>query len=183
MSEVKVQRQVAPFLLTLIIMKNFKQVAKTISVVFLFLIIAYVIITGLIWTEKESQIEIKNQIENKHIPKNEPKKQSIEIKQKKEKTKEETTPKKISLGEWDHTLGDYFYGTIVILEENGRFYFEKQYKDGSKTVKNLIKKDRKFFIEDNKFGEYFVIEENGNLGLYDEEGKFAEAASQKILEK
>lgn len=42
-------------------------------------------------------------------------------------------------------------------------------------VKKIVNKKIIYVTKNNNFGEYYVIEKNGNLGFYDKKGKYAEA--------
>lgn len=57
-------------------------------------------------------------------------------------------------------------------------YKKNKYSKGEtieKEVTKISENGKTRFDYDNKFGEYYVIEENGNLGYYDNDGKFKEA--------
>ncbi|OGU58117.1 MAG: hypothetical protein A2X64_05620 [Ignavibacteria bacterium GWF2_33_9] len=67
---------------------------------------------------------------------------------------------------------------ILVLEKNGELILKSVFKDGSSSDKKLTqttenKKNRYNF--DNTFGEYYILEDNGNLGFYGKNGKFGEA--------
>jgi hypothetical protein len=76
------------------------------------------------------------------------------------------------IGEWyDRTL--YIEHSVVIYKLNGDYKLKEVYADGNSIIKDLkfVEVDGKSkFIYDNDFGEYFLIENDGRLGLYDPEG-------------
>ncbi len=76
---------------------------------------------------------------------------------------------------------------IYLVKENGELYMKTLYaKSGLTKATELVEKVIETkkngvirFDYDNKNGEYFVLEKNGNLGLYDEDGKFKEVVKEK----
>ncbi|MCP4111548.1 MAG: hypothetical protein GY749_39505, partial [Desulfobacteraceae bacterium] len=66
----------------------------------------------------------------------------------------------------------------IIYVDKGNIYVQKNYIDGSSNVDKLIKTQqngkKRYDKVDNAYGEYFIIEKNGNLELYDKDGKFGE---------
>ena len=76
------------------------------------------------------------------------------------------------IGNW---IGNAIVGGIyTIIQKEGNFILNVKYKDGSESSKNLIEKrikgKRCFFKHNNRYGEYFVLNNNGMLGIYDNEG-------------
>jgi hypothetical protein len=80
------------------------------------------------------------------------------------------------IGEWvdQGILG----GRYTFLKENGKFIMVTDFKDGSKLEKEMLIQRtvsgeiRLDDVKRNDFGEYFVIESDGDLGLYGENGLF-----------
>lgn len=63
--------------------------------------------------------------------------------------------------------------SILIYEENGQFKMKETYKNGSEREKTLeVSKSggKQKFVYKNNFGEYLLIENDGNLGIYDRDG-------------
>lgn len=95
---------------------------------------------------------------------------------KEEKTKllENTSPLESNLiGRWiDNT--PYSGGVITISRNANILELSIKYKDGSKSSKKLIEKivngQKRWIEEDNVFGEYYVLNNDGNLSFYDTEG-------------
>ena len=80
------------------------------------------------------------------------------------------------IGEWvDHGI---LGGRYTFLKENGKFIMVTDFKDGSKLEKEMLIQRtvsgeiRLDDVKKNDFGEYFVIESDGDLGLYGENGLF-----------
>jgi hypothetical protein len=95
---------------------------------------------------------------------------------KEEKTQllENTSPLESNLiGRWiDNT--PYSGGVITISRNANILELSIKYKDGSKSSKKLIEKivngQKRWIEEDNVFGEYYVLNNDGNLSIYDTEG-------------
>ena len=76
---------------------------------------------------------------------------------------------------------------IYLVKENDKLfiktiYAKSKYSGGSEIVNEVTKINKNGltrFNYDNNHGEYYVVEKNGNLGLYDNEGKFKEAVKEK----
>ena len=78
------------------------------------------------------------------------------------------------IGEW-FDESPYEGGKYTLLQKNGKTIMIREYKDGSSSEKEMIQKkqSRKLRFEEkggNEFGEYYLIERNGNLGAYDKAG-------------
>ena len=81
-----------------------------------------------------------------------------------------------TLGVWEN---NFLNGTITIYKnEKGLFFKEVFYNSDNSynselterlVVKNILNTNR-LIISGNSYGDYFVIEEDGNLGMYDDEG-------------
>ncbi len=67
-------------------------------------------------------------------------------------------------------------GAILILHKlNGKFIMTTNFKDGQSMQEELRKSEDRGLVRydyDNGHGEYYCIEENGNLGLYEKDGNF-----------
>ena len=86
------------------------------------------------------------------------------------------------IGEWlDDTSAGARY---TLLKKNGKTIMILKYKDGSSSENEMVlkKKSGKLIFEEkggNDFGEYYSIEIDGRLGLYDNEGLFNKVQSIK----
>ena len=99
---------------------------------------------------------------------------------------------KESLSESSQVVGiwedNFLNGTITIFRhENGLFFDEVFYnKDkgfNSKLKRRLVEKNiygKKRLIYESPTGDYFIIKEDGNLGIYDEEGLISIAIKKTI---
>ena len=78
------------------------------------------------------------------------------------------------IGEWlDES--PYVGAKYTFLKRNGKIFMIRKFKDGSGSEKEMIQKrqsGRLRFEEKggNDFGEYYLIERNGNLSVYDNAG-------------
>ena len=78
------------------------------------------------------------------------------------------------IGEWiDET--PYIAGKYTFLKRNGKILMVIKFKDGSTLEREMLQFERSGNLAyreqgDNDFGEYYVIESNGNLSAYDNEG-------------
>lgn len=77
------------------------------------------------------------------------------------------------IGRWiDNT--PYMSGVISISRNANILELSIKYKDGSESLKKLIEKivngKKRWIEEDNVFGEYYVLNNDGNLSIYDTEG-------------
>jgi len=78
------------------------------------------------------------------------------------------------IGEWLDEA-PYVGGKYTFLNKNGKIIMIRKFKDGSGSEEEMIQKKqsgRLRFEEKggNDFGEYYLIERNGKLGAYDNEG-------------
>lgn len=82
------------------------------------------------------------------------------------------------IGKWQDTrpLAEC---TMIIYKKGNKIFMKSTYGDGSSSDDEFIKKNYKGKIryeqKVNKHSEYFLIEGNGNLGMYGNDGKFGEA--------
>lgn len=82
------------------------------------------------------------------------------------------------IGSWRYTsIG--FHWVTTLFRESGKIKEETKYWDGSSSVKVVVKSRHpegvKYADPKNKHGEYFVVYPNGNLGMYDRDGRFGVA--------
>lgn len=76
-----------------------------------------------------------------------------------------------------NTIGrwlDYSVGIFTISKNADNLKIYKKYSDGSENVENLLEKmvnGQKHWIEENNtFGEYYLLNNDGSLSIYDTEG-------------
>jgi len=76
-----------------------------------------------------------------------------------------------------NTIGrwlDYSVGIFTISKNADNLKIYKKYSDGSESVENLLQKmvnGQKHWIEENNtFGEYYLLNNDGSLSIYDTEG-------------
>jgi len=78
------------------------------------------------------------------------------------------------IGEWlDES--PYVGAKYTLMKKNGKIIMVRKFRDGSSSEKEMIQKNHsgklRFEEKDgNDFGEYYLIEKNGNLGAYDSAG-------------
>lgn len=76
---------------------------------------------------------------------------------------------------------------IYLVNENDKLfiktvYAKNKYSDATEIIKEIseVKKSGQVrYNYENNHGEYYIVEKNENLGLYDNEGKFKEALKEK----
>jgi len=76
---------------------------------------------------------------------------------------------------------------IYLVSENNKLfiktiYAKNKYSEASEIINEVTEVKKNGTIRynyDNNHGDYYVVEKNGNLGLYDNEGKFKEALKEK----
>lgn len=78
-----------------------------------------------------------------------------------------------TIGRWlDNS--PYSGGIVTISKNADNLKIYKKYSDGSESVKNLLEKmvnGQKHLIEENNtFGEYYLLNNDGSLSIYDTEG-------------
>jgi len=82
------------------------------------------------------------------------------------------------IGKWQDTR-PYAGSLKTLYEKNNKIYMNQTFTDGSSSDDEFIKKTIngkiRYELKQNKHQEYYIIEGNGNLGMYDSEGKFGEA--------
>ncbi len=78
------------------------------------------------------------------------------------------------LGSWNDICSGV-ERTLHIYNSQNNTKLRYVYQDGSFSDADLVKDNSKYIYE-NKFGEYLLIESNGNLGWYADDGKFCEAS-------
>jgi len=74
-------------------------------------------------------------------------------------------------------------GVYSIRNKNGSFKLFTNYDDGSSGIKDLLEKtvkgQKRLIVKNNDFGEYYVIESDGKLGEYDNEGLITKMNQKK----
>jgi len=93
--------------------------------------------------------------------------------EKKQLLKKTTLSESNLIGRWiDQT--PYVGGIITISRNANILELTVKYKDGSEASKKLIEKivngQKRWIEEHNVFGEYYVLNNDGNLSIYDAEG-------------
>jgi len=85
------------------------------------------------------------------------------------------------IGKWQVKQLSYEY-IIIIYEKNKNIFCKGIYTDGSSSDEEYVKKKYKgkvrYEAKQNKHNEYYLIEDNGNLGMYGENGKFCEGTKK-----
>jgi len=89
--------------------------------------------------------------------------------------KTDNTPSRIKIiGKWRGSFVIRVISMITIINKGGHFLLNMECIDNSKSSEKLIEKrikgKRCFFKQNSKFGEYFIINSNGSLSIYDDEG-------------
>jgi len=72
----------------------------------------------------------------------------------------------------------------TFMRRNGKIIMVRKFKDGSSSEKEMIQKKQSGRLrfeekEGNDFGEYYLIERNGNMGIYDKAGLISTMRSIK----
>lgn len=94
---------------------------------------------------------------------------------------EEKALKAGSKGSSDEIIGEwldespYVGAKYTLMKKNGKIIMMRKFKDGSGSKKAMVQKNHSGKLrfeekERNDFGEYYMIERNGNLGAYDSSG-------------
>ncbi|MCL9805881.1 hypothetical protein NAT51_10130 [Flavobacterium amniphilum] len=82
------------------------------------------------------------------------------------------------LGKWRSEKSLMGASLVFFKNKEGKLYIRITFKDGS-TMDSEIKETKtsgKTRLDDNNgHGEYYILESNGNLGMYGNNGKFDEA--------
>ena len=90
----------------------------------------------------------------------------------------------IILGKWECTFTGY--ESIISLSQVGNNFFATIdfTKNNSPTKKETLqKKGKKYFVVNSTANEYYVINDDGNLELWDKAGLFTTALNVKFLKK
>ena len=82
------------------------------------------------------------------------------------------------LGKWRSEKS--LMGATLILFKNpeGKLLMRVTFKDGSSMDSEVVESTQEgktIYKDDNDHGEYYILESNGNLGMYGNDGKFDEA--------
>jgi hypothetical protein len=68
---------------------------------------------------------------------------------------------------------------LILFEKNKKIYMKRSFGDGSSVDDEFIKKNYngkiRYELKQNIHKEFYLIEDNGNLGMYGKDGKFGEA--------
>lgn len=94
-----------------------------------------------------------------------------------EEEKRNSEPKDLSrdvIGVW-YDERPYIGAKITLYKKTGKLFIETIYKDGSKSKKRLIEKlfnsNRRFdTVIKSNFGEYWILDTDGKLKIYDNDG-------------
>ena len=95
-------------------------------------------------------------------------------------------PKNLSgeiIGEWlDES--PFTGAKYTLIKKNEKIIMVRKFKDGSGSGKEMIQKNQSGKLrfeekEGNDFGEYYLIERNGDLGAYDSDGFIGKMRSIK----
>ncbi|HUW06999.1 MAG TPA: hypothetical protein VMW01_12135 [Williamwhitmania sp.] len=82
------------------------------------------------------------------------------------------------IGKWQDTR-PYAGCFMTLYEKNNKIFMNQAFSDGSSSDDEFIKKtingNTRYELKQNKHNEYYIIETNGNLGMYGPDGKFGEA--------
>ena len=82
-------------------------------------------------------------------------------------------PTIVLIGKWSD-VNPPASSDITILKEDDSFKVLQEFWDGSKLEHELLERriggEIRFVDNASKHGDYFVIDEDGNLGLYDRDG-------------
>jgi len=80
------------------------------------------------------------------------------------------------IGEWNDNVGAFWKQNIKIVKQGDKFFRVSTFQDRSTNRAQLIElkakpnEKRRFKDLKSSFGEMYVIDANGNLGLYDKDG-------------
>lgn len=92
-------------------------------------------------------------------------------------------PKTKTVGEWQDDPVSGWKQNIKILKEGSKYFGVSTFQDGSVRRAELSKGDvkgyRVFRVIGSQYGSCYVINSNGNLGLYDNDGYIREAKKVK----
>lgn len=78
------------------------------------------------------------------------------------------------IGKWKD-LTQYSERTLILYSKDEKYFVRWLYKDGSFGDINIKKQNKKFKVDDKEYDEWYIIEDNGNLGTYSSKGKYSEA--------
>jgi len=80
------------------------------------------------------------------------------------------------IGKWD---SDLLNAQLILYEKNKKIYLKNVIQSGGSydmdILKSKYKGKNRYDEKGSKHKEFFLIEDNGNLGMYGENGKFSEA--------
>jgi hypothetical protein len=82
------------------------------------------------------------------------------------------------LGTWRYISGGVSW-TNVLRKEKNAVTLDYAFDDGSSRSQTVVESNdargRKFVKKESRLGEYVIIEQDGSLGLYDQDGRFGKA--------
>lgn len=88
----------------------------------------------------------------------------------------------VTIGTWEE-VDEMMSGTYTIFKENNELKMNMLFMDDSEMTINLkesiVNDKTRYDYKDESKNDYFVIESNGNLGFYDNDGKISEAIKDK----
>ena len=82
------------------------------------------------------------------------------------------------LGKWRSETSLMGAALILFKDTAGKMKMRIVFKDGEKMDSEIIESyvdGKTKYKDDNEHGEYYILESNGNLGMYGNDGKFDEA--------
>lgn len=83
------------------------------------------------------------------------------------------------IGKWKD-LTSFSERTLIIYKSESKYFIRWYYKDNSFDDVDIQKKQNKYkVVNKNNYDEWYVVEQNGNLGTYSSKGKFSEAIPLK----
>ncbi|MDN5211899.1 hypothetical protein QQ020_07545 [Fulvivirgaceae bacterium BMA12] len=82
------------------------------------------------------------------------------------------------LGKWRSEKSLMGAALILFKDSGNKLKMRIVFKDGEKMESKIMESKQEGQIrydDDNEYGEYYILEANGNLGMYGKDGKFDEA--------
>lgn len=82
------------------------------------------------------------------------------------------------LGKWRADASLMGAALIMYKDDSGKLFMQINFKSGNPMTEELKESEKggqKRYDYDNTHGEYYILEKNGNLGMYDSDGKYDEA--------
>ena len=87
------------------------------------------------------------------------------------------------IGRWRLTseLAPKLNSTIVIYLSGDKYYYKETYDTGSDKTAELRKEDNKYYDLDSSHDEYFQVEEDGSMRMFDSEGEYGNGNGYSII--